>query len=108
MGEEELRLLQQLDDIQQKAFEFRIPEAYPGPVVAFTCSVYDARKPADSDARWARLVPDGVEHYVIPGDHNTLMREPNVDLLIKTLNTILKEATTHTRAEAANSELAPI
>lgn len=91
LGSEELRLLQQLDDIQQKAFEFRIPEGYPGRVVAFTCATYDARKPQDSDARWTRLAPKGVEHYVIPGDHSTLMREPNIDQLVAVLNRVLRE-----------------
>ncbi len=94
-GTEELRLLQQLDDIQQKAFEFRIPQGYPGRVVAFSCSVYDSRKPADSDARWARLAPNGVEHYVIPGDHTTLMREPNIDRLMDILNKLLRDMAGH-------------
>jgi thioesterase domain-containing protein/malonyl CoA-acyl carrier protein transacylase len=93
-GNEELRLLQQLDDIQQKAFEFRIPKGYPGKVVSFTCSVYDERKPADSAARWAQLAPNGVDHNVIPGDHATMMREPNIDQLLEILNERLLEAST--------------
>jgi acyl transferase domain-containing protein/thioesterase domain-containing protein len=93
-GDEELRLLQQLDDIQQKAFEFRIPEGYPGRVIAFTCSVYNERKPADSAQRWARLAPNGVTHHVIPGDHATMMREPNIDQLVVILNEALREAST--------------
>lgn len=93
-GNEELKLLQQLDDIQQVAFEFRIPKGYPGTVVSFTCSVYDARKPVDSAERWAQLAPNGVDHYVIPGDHATMMREPNIDQLLAILNTRLYEAST--------------
>jgi thioesterase domain-containing protein len=56
--------------------------------------VYNERKPADSAQRWARLAPNGVTHHVIPGDHATMMREPNIDQLVVILNEALREAST--------------
>ncbi|HEX5603001.1 MAG TPA: thioesterase domain-containing protein, partial [Pyrinomonadaceae bacterium] len=41
---------------------------------------------------WGDLATEGVEVYVVPGDHFSMMREPNVSVLAEQLRTCIQEA----------------
>ncbi|WP_323369024.1 amino acid adenylation domain-containing protein [Streptomyces alkaliterrae] len=63
------------------------PTAFDGPV-----SFLQAESGADADAveGWRALCQGGFEHIQVPGDHYTVLRAPNVDVVAETLTNILR------------------
>jgi len=70
------------------------PQPYPGRVTLFLAGDVHAGAQSSSDPRldWGRLATGGAEVHVIPGDHETLLREPNVRILGKLLRGHLEAA----------------
>jgi thioesterase domain-containing protein len=64
---------------------------YPGQIVTF----YAAKKPDKvaqrMETEWSGLALGGVEHCTVPGNHSTLLNEPNVQVLVEYLNEYLSE-----------------
>lgn len=55
------------------------PQPYPGAITLFRAhhqSLHSAY-----DLGWSRLCPNGVQVFNVPGNHMTLLREPNVQIL---------------------------
>jgi len=53
-----------------------VPYAYPGPIALFKAS-----EQFDEDLGWGVLAAGGVAMYAVPGNHYTVIREPNVEAL---------------------------
>ena len=66
------------------------PEPYDGTVVLFRCRNRIDTDPPDSSWIWQRLVRGGVEILEVPGDHNSMLREPNVRVLAEQILTYLQ------------------
>jgi thioesterase domain-containing protein len=67
------------------------PQARLSRVVLFRAGDGPAGGPAGQDLGWGELA-DRVDVHVVPGDHYTMMREPNVHVLAERLRACLREA----------------
>ncbi len=68
-----------------KAMYNYLPSAYSGRTVLFCAS------DEVSQRGWSSLATEAMEIYTIPGDHYGIMREPDVGVLAKQLETCLKK-----------------
>lgn len=57
----------------------------------------------DATQGWASLVREGVEVYDVPGDHFTMMSEPNIEALAQSLHSALDRLLTIRSENAVNS-----
>ncbi len=74
------------------AADYFIPKSYDGHVVLFRCQSRLTTDPPDSSRIWKRLVTGTVKIIDLPGDHNSMLREPNVGVLADLIQTYLKPA----------------
>jgi thioesterase domain-containing protein len=65
------------------------PQTYPGPVTLLKAA--ERADSFDPILGWDSLAADGVKVYIVPGDHYTLLKEPNVQVLAERLRTCLDE-----------------
>ena len=76
-------------DINFVAIENYRPEPYDGRLVLFRAS--DQEHPGGAyDLGWSRLFEQGVEIYDLPGDHERLFLEPNIDQLAEQIRELLR------------------
>ena len=68
------------------------PGSYEGKVVLFRCENRIPTDPPDSSRIWQRLVKGEVVIVGVPGDHNSMLREPNVPILAEQILGYLKPA----------------
>ena len=61
------------------------PRIYPGRISVFRVSRQPRNRISDSKLGWGRLAAGGVDVRVIPGTHETLLREPHVRALAHVL-----------------------
>ena len=83
----------------QQALREYVPQVYPGRITVVRSS---ERVPWRLDDRlngWGQLASEGVEVHEIPGNHTSIYREPNVELLVSTLKKILHHANVRTENE---------
>ncbi|NEQ88472.1 MAG: hypothetical protein F6K26_53720 [Moorea sp. SIO2I5] len=62
------------------------PQPYSGRIALFC-----ARELEAEDRGWNDLAVGGLETYSIPGDHYTMMRSPDVEILAKQLEVLVRE-----------------
>ncbi|HET9209872.1 MAG TPA: thioesterase domain-containing protein, partial [Thermoanaerobaculia bacterium] len=91
-GEDGLRQLRRLLAVYKtntRIYRSYPPRPYPGPVTLFRAAgaVLDSRLGADLG--WGRLTPRPVTVHEVPGDHITLLAEPNVGALAGRLRACL-------------------
>jgi amino acid adenylation domain-containing protein len=79
-------------EANDQAVKSYLPQAYRGRIVHFLASTPLIRSSHDPRLDWAKLAADGVEVYVIPGDHDGILQEPRVRLLAEKLKTCLESA----------------
>ncbi|HEV8582999.1 MAG TPA: thioesterase domain-containing protein [Thermoanaerobaculia bacterium] len=72
-----------------RAYRDYRPQPYPGPVSLFRAGGAEFDPSLGHDLGWGRLTPRPVEVYELPGDHITLMAEPNVAALAGRLRACL-------------------
>ena len=60
---------------------------YPGPVVLIRCEEDDADYRSDRTAGWGEIALGGVRDIVLPGNHNSLVREDSLPTLVPVLLT---------------------
>ena len=63
------------------ASDYFSPQPYDGTVVLFRCHDRIPSDPPDSSHIWQRLVKGKVVILDVPGDHNSMLREPGVRVL---------------------------
>ena len=74
-------------NIYSKARRGYVPEAYAGAV-----SYLKSEDPRERTSGWETLIPAGLKIYQMPGDHLSMLAEPNVRILAQTLERCLAEA----------------
>jgi hypothetical protein len=67
-----------------------MPGPYDGTVVLFRCQTRLDTDPPDSSHVWKRLAKGGVIIKVVPGDHNSILKEPGVRILTEQILSYLK------------------
>ncbi|MDB6131737.1 MAG: non-ribosomal peptide synthetase [Verrucomicrobiales bacterium] len=64
---------------------------YAGKIILFNAAIQDPAVIPDPNYGWKSLVKQ-IERHIVPGDHDTILMEPNVKLLAKQLERCLEEA----------------
>jgi amino acid adenylation domain-containing protein len=77
--------------LAQAARSYR-PSAYPGSITVFRACSPDAPHPTEGTLGWARVALGGVDVCEVPGEHLTIMHEPQVDELARNLRVRLDRA----------------
>ena len=67
------------------------PKAYPGRITLFRVAEHPLAEDADPQLGWGSLVTGGIEIFEMPGDHTSLLEEPNVEILAKQLESCLQK-----------------
>jgi acyl transferase domain-containing protein len=91
-----------LNDVKEAnwiALDYFVPGTYDGTVVLFRCMNRLDTDPPDSTHVWRRLVKGEVVLLEVPGDHNSMLREPGVRVLAEQMLSYLKPV----NAEPADS-----
>jgi thioesterase domain-containing protein len=88
-GLAQLRRLLRVFKTDVRAFRRYRPRPYPGPVTLFRAEGAGFEPALGRDLGWGRLTPRPVEVHDLPGDHVTLMVEPNVAVLAGRLRACL-------------------
>jgi acyl transferase domain-containing protein/thioesterase domain-containing protein/acyl carrier protein len=82
-----------LNDVKEAnwiAADYFTPGSYDGTVVLFRCQNRIKTDPPDSSRLWQRLVKGEVVILDVPGDHNSMLKEPGVRVLAEQILTYLK------------------
>ena len=72
------------------------PGHYEGGIVLFRCADRIETDPPDSSRLWQRLAKGGVTILDIPGDHNSILKEPGAQILAEHLLGYLKPKSANT------------
>jgi thioesterase domain-containing protein len=92
----ELRDLQMYETFHRAQALYQ-PTVYPGRIVLFRATdIAAAFAHVGPELGWTGLAEQGIEVYEAPGNHDTLVVEPNVQVLVGHLKASLEEA--HARA----------
>jgi acyl transferase domain-containing protein/thioesterase domain-containing protein len=75
------------------ASDFYVPGAYDGHIVLFRCLDRLDTDPPDSSRIWTRLTNGRITILEVPGDHNSILREPGVALLARQILSYLPKLT---------------
>jgi thioesterase domain-containing protein len=87
------------DDISWVAAMNYKPQPWSGPVTLFRASVQpDPRLPYDLG--WGPLAQGGIEVYELPGDHDLVFQEPNIQVLAEQLRACLENTSQKLFAQA--------
>jgi thioesterase domain-containing protein len=65
---------------------------YSGPVALFECGDRIAGSDADALAAWAAALTGPVDHRVVPGNHESMLRDPHAVEFARALAARLDEA----------------
>jgi malonyl CoA-acyl carrier protein transacylase/thioesterase domain-containing protein/acyl carrier protein len=85
-----------LNDVKEAnwiANDYFTPGTYEGTVVFFRCQNRLETDPPDSSLIWKRLVKGELVIHEVPGDHNSMLQEPNVQVLAEQILSYLKPET---------------
>jgi thioesterase domain-containing protein len=61
------------------------PTPYDGEITLFRCAAPGEGEAAEADLGWSRLAKRGVKIVQVPGDHHTIIKEPDVHELAREL-----------------------
>jgi thioesterase domain-containing protein len=86
IDQQQIRRLWQVFYANARARRNYVPEAYRGRLTLFNAQGSRAR---DASNGWHGLATEGIDIQELPGDHFSIVREPNVGLLGKLLNACL-------------------
>jgi acyl transferase domain-containing protein/thioesterase domain-containing protein/acyl carrier protein len=84
------RILNRPLDVNRFVYERYRPRPYPGRIVLFRAND-DVLSRNDYALGWSSVAEKDVETYDVPGDHLTLLREPNVRVLAKKVTICLAQ-----------------
>ena len=82
-----------LNDVKEAnwiASDYFTPEPFEGRIALFLCENRLDTDPPDSSRVWQRLAMDGVTILKVPGDHNSMLREPGVRVLAEQMMGFLR------------------
>jgi len=72
-----------------------ISNKYQGKIILFRAEeekAFALQFTEDHALAWGEVVTEGTEVHFVPGNHNTLVRLPHVQVLAEKLNTYIKQA----------------
>jgi thioesterase domain-containing protein len=75
----QIRLLFHVFESNMQAVRRYTPRVYSGPITLFKAEVSLSGRAKDSD--WSVLAGGGLTVYAVPGDHFTIARAPNIEIL---------------------------
>jgi thioesterase domain-containing protein len=78
-------------EVYRKALKAYRPETYPG-----VLTMFKGRDDTRDVSGWKTLSCGGIEIYVVPGDHDTVLKEPAVRVWAELLKNRLRKAQTNT------------
>jgi thioesterase domain-containing protein len=90
-----LERLEQVYAINDRAITFHRSRYYPGKITLFNAAVPDPTVIRDPSYGWRGLAKP-IEMYVIPGDHDTILAEPQVKELAHKMTDCIARAATET------------
>ena len=96
-GAQEFQSLFQVFKSNYRAIESYLPRTYPDRIQLFIAGDKAASAVEDQTNGWSKLGA-AVETHVIPGDHYTILQNPNVEKLAEALTACLREAETTVEA----------
>lgn len=89
----EYRLIQKINEINHRAFALYIPKSYRGRIVLIESSKGSKDPNKDYSSiplqGWDKVIHGQIDSYQVPGDHNEMIREPNVKILAQQLQLCL-------------------
>jgi thioesterase domain-containing protein len=88
----ELAQIRRLFDVFKcnvRAMRRYAPRAYAGPIVLFKAQEALGDRPLAEDLGWGALAVGGLTVHESPGNHYTMMRTPNIEILAEQLKTQL-------------------
>jgi thioesterase domain-containing protein len=68
-----------------------VPRPYPGRVALLRARTLPVSRLHEADMGWGRMAQGGVEITIVPGSHETILREPHVRLLADALRRTFDE-----------------
>lgn len=89
-GGNEARRLQEIVAMQDRAFKGYSSPGAPLRAQIYECEEYVQTRDDDLHGRWVRLAQGGLDHYIIPGNHTTMLRSPNVELMVDIMTRLLE------------------
>ena len=98
IGLQQMRQLLRVFKANLQAMYRYIPQPYPGRITLFCASEQIVEVTQDQTQGWGELTTVGIETHKIPGDHYSIIREPQVQVLAKQLGTYLHQAHEATQA----------
>lgn len=69
-----------------------MPRPFPGHLSLFLCEDQYRSAKAELDQRWGRLATQGISQHIIPGNHTTMVRKPNIQVLGERLRWAIAKA----------------
>jgi thioesterase domain-containing protein len=88
-GLAQLRRLLRVFKTDARAFRSYRPLPYPGPITLFRAAGNGFDPGLGHDLGWGRFTPSPVEVHELPGDHISMMAEPDVAVLAERLRACL-------------------
>jgi len=88
MGPSQFRRLLSTYKINLQALRDYRPHIYEGEVTIFRANGSQRQE----DETWRPLATRGVQTYDVPGNHNTMLKEPHVEVLAERLASVLRRA----------------
>jgi hypothetical protein len=79
-----------------------VAQPYPGRVTLFRAGERPVWLYPDRDLGWGGLAAGGLEVHEVPGDHETVIKEPYIRLLAEKLKVCLDNAQSDVSARSAN------
>jgi thioesterase domain-containing protein len=74
-----------LKKLNLKAATTYCPKSYPGKITLLMCSDAPFRSYEDRRLAWHSVAEGGLEIHVVPGNHETMEKEPNIQVIGKLL-----------------------
>jgi thioesterase domain-containing protein len=68
-----------------------VPQVYTGPVTLFSSAKAASETPRDETMGWRKWVTQAVTVHPVPGNHQTMLRQPNVETLADLMKTHLDQ-----------------
>jgi len=68
------------------------PQPYPKRITLFRTSIEVTKNPDNPTLGWNELTPEGVDVHLVPGNHLTMLKIPNVQVLAKQLKRWIEKA----------------
>jgi amino acid adenylation domain-containing protein len=68
-----------------------VPEVYPGNIILFRAEEQPLELSKYKNLGWDDWASEGVEEHLIPGNHYSILREPNVKRLAEVLNKFIQK-----------------